>query len=98
VETGSLRDLRHMTRTTVVAETAQAGSALADLPGVHGLQIEAGQLRFEVDGDQVDPVLRRLSALGVRSIVAHPPSLEQLLMRHYGDDLRARSGHRQEVG
>ena len=97
VETGSLRDLRHMTRTTVVADIAGSGNALADLPGVHELHAEDGQVRFEVDGDQLDPVLRRLSALGVRSIVAHPPSLEQLLMRHYGDDLAPRST-RQEVG
>jgi ABC-2 type transport system ATP-binding protein len=86
-----------MTRTTVVAETAQPGDALADLEGVHGLHTQDGQLRFEVDGDHVDAVLRRLSALGVRSIVAHPPSLEQLLMRHYGGDLPAQD-RRERVG
>jgi ABC-2 type transport system ATP-binding protein len=98
VETGSLQDLRHMTRTTVVAETVQPADGLAGLPGVTGLHVQDGQVRFDVDGDQVDAVLRRLSALGVRSLVAHPPSLEQLLMRHYGADLAARGAHPQEVG
>lgn len=87
VESGTLRDLRHMTRTTIVAETAAHPSGLQDLAGVHDLTMEDGQVRLEVDGDRVDPVLRALAGLGVTSIVAHPPTLEQLLMRHYGDEL-----------
>ena len=96
VETGTLRDLRHMTRTTVVVDTTEPTEALAALPGVHGLHREDGLVRFEVDGDRVEPMMRTLAALGVRSIQAHPPTLEQLLMRHYGDDLAARGGR--EVG
>lgn len=90
VETGSLRDLRHMSRTTIVADTVGDASGLAGLPGVHDVRTEDGQLRLEVDGDQVQPALRALADVGVRSLVAHPPTLEQLLMRHYGDDLPAR--------
>lgn len=90
VESGSLRELRHMTRTTVVVETENSAERLASVPGVHGLHREDGHVRFEVDGDRVDQVMRELSGLGVRSIVAHPPTLEQLLMSHYGDDLTAR--------
>ncbi len=89
VESGSLRDLRHMSRTTIVADTVGDPAPLAQLPGVHALSAEDGQVRLEVDGDHVQPVLRGLAAVGVRSLVAHPPTLEQLLMRHYGDDLPA---------
>src|SRR5699024_10745939 len=85
VETGSLTELRHMTRTTFVAQTDQQADGITRLPGVHDLTVEDGQVRFQVDGDQVDPVVRALAPLGVRSLVAHPPTLEQLLMRHYGD-------------
>ncbi|WP_068116471.1 AAA family ATPase, partial [Nocardioides massiliensis] len=87
VETGSLSDLRHMTRTTVVAETAEPASGLAGLPGVHDLTVEDGQMRLQVDGDRIDEVVRALAPLRVRSLVAHPPTLESLLMRHYGDVL-----------
>ncbi|WP_131105502.1 ABC transporter ATP-binding protein [Ornithinimicrobium sufpigmenti] len=97
VESGTLADLRHMTRTTIVAQTRQPATALATTPGVHDLRTEEGQVRLEVDGDRVEPVLRELAALGVESIVAHPPTLEQLLMRHYGDDLAARGAAQQEV-
>ncbi|HSL58401.1 MAG TPA: ABC transporter ATP-binding protein, partial [Acidimicrobiales bacterium] len=84
VESGTLRDLRHLTRTTVVAETDAPADGLAALPGVHGLEQADGQVRFEVDGDQIDEAVRALAPLGVRSLIAHPPTLEQLLLRHYG--------------
>ena len=97
VESGSLSDLRHLTRTTVNAEVAEPVDALAALPGVHGLEVCDGQVRFEVDGDRIDEIVRALGPLGVRSLLAHPPTLEQLLMRHYGDDMAGRTSRAQEV-
>ncbi|WP_193118588.1 ABC transporter ATP-binding protein [Brachybacterium tyrofermentans] len=85
VETGSLSELRHMTRTTFVAETDRVPEGLDEIAGVHDLSIEGAAVSFRVDGDRVDEVVRALAPLGVRSLVAHPPTLEQLLMRHYGD-------------
>jgi ABC-2 type transport system ATP-binding protein len=91
VESGSLRDLRHLTRTTVTVETDRPVDPLAEMAGVHDLEHVDGQVRFQVDGDRVEGVMRALAPLGVRSITAHPPTLEQLLMRHYGDELAART-------
>ncbi|MBE0477162.1 MAG: ABC transporter ATP-binding protein [Coriobacteriia bacterium] len=96
VESGTLSELRHLTRTTVTAETAQPAEDIARLPGVHGFERIDGQVRFEVDGEHLDGVVRHLAGLGVRSLVAHPPTLEQLLLRHYGDD-REHAGGRTEV-
>jgi len=90
VESGSLAELRHLTRTTITAETVTPADALAELRGVHDLHEMDGQVRFEVDGELLEPTVRRLAELGVRSLVAHPPTLEQLLLRHYGDDLDRR--------
>lgn len=90
VETGSLDDLRHLTRTTFVVRVDDAVGSFDSLPGIHNLERADGELRFEVDGDRVDAVVRALAPLGVRSLVAHPPTLEQLLLRHYGD----RGAHR----
>ena len=92
VESGTLADLRHLTRTTVTVETDHPADRLADLPGVHDLRPVDGLVRFEVDGECIDGTMRELATLGVRSIVAHPPTLEQLLLRHYGDELE-RSNH-----
>lgn len=90
-ESGTLQDLRHMSRTTIVATTQRPADGLSGLPGVHGLETDGDRVRMDVDGDRVEPVVRALADLGVGSLVAHPPTLEQLLMRHYGDDL-ARAG------
>ena len=59
---------------------------ISQMPGVHDLEQVDGQVSLEVDGDRTDELVRALAPLGVRSLVAHPPTLEQLLLRHYGDD------------
>jgi ABC-2 type transport system ATP-binding protein len=86
VETGTLSEMRHLTRTTFMVEMARPGDSLSGLPGIHDLLPIDGQVRFEVDGEHVDAAVKRLAELGVRSLVAQPPTLEQLLLRHYGDE------------
>jgi ABC-2 type transport system ATP-binding protein len=90
VETGSLTQLRHLTRTSVAIQTDRSTAALAELPGVHGLRVEGEQVMFDVDGPQLPAVVRALGELDVRAVTAHPPTLEQLLLRHYGDELTPR--------
>lgn len=88
VETGTLRDLRHLTRTTFLVETAQPPDAVARIVGVHNFERTDGQVRFDVDAEHLDAVVRELSSLGVQSISSHPPTLEQLLLSHYGDRIK----------
>ncbi|GII63654.1 tetronasin ABC transporter ATP-binding protein [Sphaerisporangium krabiense] len=83
VETGTLDDLRHLSRTTIQAELAGPVDGLASLPGVHDLRAENGRVRFDVDTEALDPALRHLTAVGVRSLVSRPPTLEELFLRHY---------------
>ena len=85
-QSGTLSELRHLTRTSITAETIRPAAALADLPGVHGLQIDGTYVRFGVDGDQFDGAVRRLSELGLRSLISHPPTLEELFLRQYRDE------------
>jgi ABC-2 type transport system ATP-binding protein len=87
VESGTLTELRHLTRTSISAELASAPNGLAALPGVHDLKVEGNKVRFEVDTDQLDGVLRQLTASGVRSLRSQPPTLEELFLRHYEDEL-----------
>lgn len=89
VESGTLAELRHLTRTTVTAELATPPSGLAELPGVHDLHIDGNQVRFAVDTDTLDLALRRLTAAGVHSLTSRPPTLEELFMQHYQNDLTA---------
>ncbi|RDI21670.1 ABC transporter ATP-binding protein [Lentzea flaviverrucosa] len=85
VETGTLADLRHLTRTSISAELAGPPDGLADLAGVHDLVAEGNRVRFEVDSDELDPVLKQLVSTGVRTLTSQPPTLEELFLRHYED-------------
>ncbi|NML52240.1 ABC transporter ATP-binding protein [Streptomyces sp. R302] len=86
VESGSLAELRHLTRTSVSAELAGAPNGLAQLPGVHDLDVRGHRVRLQVDTDKLDAVLRSLTESGVRSLTSTPPTLEELFLRHYADD------------
>lgn len=83
VESGSLDQLRHLTRTSITVETAKPASELDRLGSVHGIERENGRVTFQVDSDQIAPVIGYLHSLGIRSLVSQPPTLEQLFLRHY---------------
>jgi ABC-2 type transport system ATP-binding protein len=86
VQTGTLEEMRKLTRTSVTAELATSPDGLADLPGVHGLTVQGFRVSFDVDSEHLNGAVRRLGELGVRSLVCHPPTLEELFLRHYGDE------------
>lgn len=82
VETGTLAELRHLTRTTVDAEL-DGPVALDGVPGLHDVDLEGPRLRCEVDNATLNEVLRRLTAAGVRTLTCRPPTLEELFLRQY---------------
>ncbi|GAA3024893.1 ABC transporter ATP-binding protein [Actinokineospora globicatena] len=86
VETGTLADLRHLTRTSISAELATPPNGIAALPGVHDLVVEGNRVKFDVDTRELDVALRALVESGVRSLTSQPPTLEELFLRHYQDD------------
>ena len=87
VEAGTLTELRHLTRTSISADLAGPPDGLAHLPGVHDLSVRGTKVRFEVDTAQLDEVLGVLVRFGVRGLTSQPPTLEELFLRHYEDEL-----------
>ncbi|NKZ03793.1 ABC transporter ATP-binding protein [Actinomadura latina] len=87
VESGTLDELRHLTRTSIHAELASPPDGLP-LPGAHDVEIDGTTVKFEVDTPQLDAALRMLTDIGVRSLVSRPPTLEELFLRHYKDELQ----------
>ena len=87
VEAGTLPELRHLTRTSIDVETVAAPHGLEALPGVHDLHVDDHRARFDVDTSRLDEALRHLSALGVTTLSSRPPTLQELFLRHYGDEI-----------
>ncbi|MEU8286420.1 ABC transporter ATP-binding protein [Micromonospora sp. NPDC048905] len=83
VETGTLTELRHLRRTSIDAELTGPADALGQLDGVHDLRVDGHRVRFDVENAALDTALRRLTEIGVRSLVSQPPTLEELFLRHY---------------
>jgi ABC-2 type transport system ATP-binding protein len=84
VDSGALADLRHLTRSSVDATLDGPAPGLADLAGVHDLDVTGNRVRCQVDSGALDALLGQLTAAGVKSLVCQPPTLEELFLRHYG--------------
>jgi len=86
VETGTLSELRHLTRTTISAELATTPNGIASLAGVHDVKVTGNHVSFDVDTRDLDAALRALTASGVRTLTSQPPTLEELFLRHYQEE------------
>ncbi|MFC0674626.1 ABC transporter ATP-binding protein [Brachybacterium hainanense] len=105
VESGTLADLRHLTRTRVSAVVTGDPAAVLAHPGVHDARREddpeGTRLALDVDDAAIGEVMTALSRIGILSLTATPPSLEDLFMRHYGEDIgggRSSSAQRADAG
>jgi len=88
VESGTLDELRHLTRTEIsFATDGITDEQLARIPDAHDLRTDNGRVKFTADSDGLAPVLVALADLHAKSLTVAPPSLEELFLRHYGDEL-----------
>ncbi|MBJ8341257.1 ABC transporter ATP-binding protein [Antrihabitans sp. YC3-6] len=83
VESGTLTELRHLTRTSITVETSKPLVGVDLLAGVYDVVVDGDRTRFDVDTAQLDTVLRLVTPLGVRSLISTPPTLEDIFLRHY---------------
>ncbi len=91
VETGTLSQLRHLTRTQIVAELpGPVPDDLLGLPGLHDVTVDGPRLQCQVDDVHLAALVSRLGDLGVHSLASSPPSLEELFLRHYQDEPASR--------
>jgi ABC-2 type transport system ATP-binding protein len=87
VASGTLDSMRELTRTSVHAETERPPVGLDRIEGVHGLQLDRDQVRFDVDTVHLAAAIQCLTEAGIRMLVSTPPTLEELFLCHYGDTL-----------
>lgn len=83
IETGTLKELRHLTRIHLTVETKRDIDHLHELEGVHDLRQEGEQFTCQVDAEQLDSVMQHISRYGIARLESAPPTLEDLFMRHY---------------
>jgi len=84
VDTGTLDQLRHLTRTSVTADVTTVPAGLDRLPGVYAVEVTDHRITAQAEPSGLGPLMQSLSAAGLRSLVSRPPSLEELFLRHYG--------------
>ncbi len=85
VETGTLDEMRHLRRTSVSVRSVRPLPELADVDGVHDLRVDGEHVHFDLDAAALPAVLQLLSDREVAALTATPPTLEQLLLSHYGE-------------
>ncbi|TYS51914.1 ABC transporter ATP-binding protein [Bacillus infantis] len=83
IETGSLAELRHLTRTHLVFQTSNIVPDLESLKGVHELKANGGMISLKADAEDLGAILKYVSRFGIMKLESMPPTLEELFMRHY---------------
>ena len=83
VETGTLDDLRHLTRYHMDIVTKRDPEGLERVKGIHNISLAQNNISFEVDTEELDTVIRYICQFGIQKMESAPPSLEELFMRHY---------------
>lgn len=83
IEAGTLQELRHLTRTSVLVETRQPVTSLKELKGVRNIQEKGQEYSFQVDTEELGKVIKHVSQFEVIKLEGSPPTLEDLFMRHY---------------
>jgi ABC-2 type transport system ATP-binding protein len=89
IEMGTLAEMRHLSALTVEATLVGPVPDLSGVPGVSAVESHGKVLRCQVRGS-IDPLLKALSSTGVSQLLSREPSLEELFLAQYGEDIRAR--------
>ena len=82
IETGTLKDLRHLMRTNIKVETKKELN-LDKEKGIHDLQKDGDEYQFKVDNEYLGDIITYLSKHEIINLLCTPPSLEELFMTHY---------------
>lgn len=85
VQSGPLSELRHLTRSTVVATTSENTDQVSGMKAVHDFSRNGERITFQIDDHSIASILPILNDLKVRSLTITPPSLEDMFLQHYGD-------------
>ncbi len=83
IETGSLEDMRHLQRATVIVETEHELHGLEDIAGLYDVSYVGRTLRCSVEPSALNDLVMHLSAAGIRTFESRTPTLEEMFLRYY---------------
>jgi ABC-2 type transport system ATP-binding protein len=83
VESGTMADLRHLTRTRASAVLTKDPSGLSAIRGLHEVQIDGDHVTFTIENKDLPAALTALAAFEPVGLTVNPPSLEDLFLSHY---------------
>ena len=86
IESGTFTELRHLTRTSMAVGSKNPIKGLENLEGVHNLMVDGDNVKFSVDTEKIESVLKYISQYQVNSLISNPPTLEELFIRYYSDE------------
>ena len=84
IDTGTLRELRHLSRNNITVETEKPIPNLREVSGVFDVSENEGELTFHANSDVTGTVMNILANAGITRITVTPPTLEELFLSHYG--------------
>ncbi len=86
IETGTLDDMRQLSRTQVTVTTAKDLAPIQQLPAVHGFKQTGNKATFAVDSENLASVMTALAPLEIKQLQSTPPTLEDLFLRYYNQE------------
>jgi ABC-2 type transport system ATP-binding protein len=82
IETGTLSEMRHLTRTKLTIKTKETIPALQEMKGIHNLEQSDSEFVFQVDTEELGNIIQYISTFGIEKLESVPPSLEDLFLRY----------------
>lgn len=96
IETGSLSEMRHLTRDQLIIQTREAVNDLQNVEGIFDLLMPNDkEYHFQYANEQLQSIISHFSAYGIVKIESQHPTLEDLFLHHYenpsevGEDVKS---------
>ena len=97
IESGTLADMRHLSAVRVEATFDGVVTDVSTVPGVSSVVTDGHVLRCQVRGS-VAPLMRVLADAGVAKLLISEPSLEELFLAQYGENVADQEPARHHAG
>ncbi|KGR77007.1 ABC transporter ATP-binding protein [Ureibacillus manganicus] len=83
IETGTLNEMRHLTRTNLHVQTKQPLPSIQHMKGVHHVDNHSDGVSIQIDSEELGTIIKFISDFGILKLESTPPTLEDLFLRHY---------------